>query len=58
MFSSRLMLFPTKQCKNVKNKIRGGGGVDNFFSKTILSHFISRFMLFSTLKQKIGNIQH
>ena len=36
--------------KNYKFLGGGGGAVDNFFCrKPILSHFISRFMLFSTL---------
>ena len=40
-FSSRFMLFPTLKKKIwCKKKIRGGGGgVEFFFRKTILSHF-------------------
>ena len=34
MFSSHFMLFPT-----LKKFRGGGGGVDFFFRKTILSHF-------------------
>ena len=49
MFSSRYMLFPTfKKEIGVKKTFRGGGGV---FRKTLLYHFISRVMLFSTLKK-------
>ena len=41
MYSSLFMLFPTLKKKiGVKKKIRGGGGgVDFFFRKTILSQF-------------------
>ena len=51
MVSSRFMLFPTlkKQKKWCKKKIRGGGGVLNFFLEKQF-FLISRFMLFSTLK--------
>ena len=53
MFSSCFMLFPTfKKTIQCKNKFGGGGGINFFFRKTILSHFISRFMLFSKLKKK------
>ena len=42
MFSSRFMLFPTFQKKI---------GVQIFCRKTIISHFIWCFMLFSTLQK-------
>ena len=51
MFSSRFMLFPTFKKKLVyKNIFFGGGGAIFFFffRKTLLSLFISGFMLFST----------
>ena len=51
MFSSRFMLFPTLKKIKIGVKNSGGGGVDLFFRKTILSHFT--FMLFSTLKKNI-----
>ena len=61
IFSSRFMLFPTFKNKfgvnKIWKKIRGGGGGGGWnCRKTILSHLISRFMLFSTLK-KNGNIE-
>ena len=41
MVSSRFMLFPTLKKKKigVKKKFGGGGGVEFFITKTILSHF-------------------
>ena len=50
MFSSRFMLFPT-----FRKQI--WWGVDCFFLETLLSHFISGFMLFSTLNFVCGNIE-
>ena len=54
MFSSRCMLFPTYKKNNWCTKINctnlGGGGGRFFLEKhLILSHFISGFMLFSTI---------
>ena len=53
MFSSRFMLFPTFKkkiwCKKNQLKFIWGGGRFFIFRKTLLSHFISGFMLFSTL---------
>ena len=53
MFSSRFMLFPTlKEKKNWCKKKFGGGGVLNFFfRKTILSHFT--FYAIFNIKKKI-----
>ena len=53
MFSSRFMLFPTFQKKNCVNKISGGGGgvvLKNIFFFRKQFFLISRFILFSTLK--------
>ena len=53
MFSERFMLFPTlKKKKWCKKKFGGGGGVE-FFCFFVEKQFflISRFMIFSTLKQ-------
>ena len=51
MFSLRFMLFPTlKKIFGVK-KIWGGGGVDFFFRKTILSHF--KFYAIFNIKNNI-----
>ena len=55
MFSSRFMLFPFLKNIWCQNKFREGVSIF-FFRKTLLYHFISRFMLFSTLKKSISNI--
>ena len=55
------MLFPTyKKNVGVKNelyKFRGGGGGFFLEKHLILSHFISGFMLFSTIVFFCGNIE-
>ena len=55
MFSSRFMLFPTLKIKKkwCKKKFGGGGGVLNFFlRKTILSHF-TFYAIFNIKKKNI-----
>ena len=51
MFSSCFMLIPTYKKIGVQEKLGGGGVL--FFTKPILSYFISRCMLFSTLNKNI-----
>ena len=52
MFSSRFMLFPTFKKKKFVQKISGGGGgvLKNIFFFRKQFFLISRFILFSTLK--------
>ena len=50
---SCFILFPTSKKKVGVKKIEkfAGGSTIFFFRKTILSHFISRYIIFSTLKK-------